>query len=50
MAFFPELFELARKLRESGATVRIHSLRVGDIDDDGNGGEKVVVRSDDGQV
>lgn len=43
-ALFPELFKIARQLRARGGTVRIHSLRVGDIDPEtGEGGTPVKV-------
>lgn len=42
-ALFPELFKIARKLREKGVGVRLHSLRVGDIAADGTGGEPVKI-------
>lgn len=48
-ALIPELFKIARQLRARGALVRIHSLRIGDIDENGRGGEKIVIKDGDGQ-
>ena len=43
-AMFPELFKIARQLRARGGEVRVHSLRVGDIDPvTGEGGTPVKV-------